>query len=132
MTKLIAILVILLVIWGGWKLFEYWESVNAKDTKAAAVAKVVPEQLEGMPSAALEPSLAAATLEGASGLKNWLNRYGSSVKDPRLGWIQLDYVVLITKDNPAEAKKIFAQVKSRIKPGNPVYDRIKKLEKTYD
>jgi len=45
MTKLIAILAVLLVIWGGWKLFEYWESVNAKEAKAATVAKVVPEGL---------------------------------------------------------------------------------------
>ena len=131
MTKLIAILIILLVLWGSWKLFEYWESVKANEAKAAA-AVVKPEQLEGMPSAALEGSLANAYQQGVTGLKQWLNQYGTVVKDPRLAWIQLDYVVLITKDSPAEARKIFSQVKGRIKPGGPVYDRIKKLEKTYE
>ena len=131
MTKLIAILIILLLIWGGWKLFEYWDSVKTNEAKTAAAA-VRPDQLSGMPSAQLEASLATASQQGVSGLKQWLNQYGTVVKDPRLAWIQLDYVVLITKDSPAEARKIFAQVKGRIKPGNPVYDRIKKLEKTYE
>ena len=131
MTKLIAILIILLVIWGGWKVFEYWDSVKTNEAKAAAAA-VKPEQLEGMPSAQLESSLATAKQQGTPALKRWLNQYGGVVKDPRLAWIQLDYVVDVSKDNPAEARKIFAQVKRRIKPGGPVYDRIKKLEKTYE
>jgi hypothetical protein len=130
-TKLIGILIILIVLYGGWKLFEYWETVKANQEKAKAVETIRPEQLPGLPPQ-LETSLATAYTQGAVGLNKWLERYRPSTQDPRLAWIELDYVVLITKDNPLQAKKIFAQVKNRIQPSSPIYNRIQKLAKTYD
>ena len=132
-TKLIGILIILIVLYGGWKLFEYWETVNANKEKAKAEETIRPEQLPGLPSQ-FEAPLAAAYNEGTVGLKKWLDRYQPAAQDPRLAWIQLDYVVLITKDKPAEAKKVFAQVKGRIKPDWPVQvqKRVQKLAKTYE
>jgi len=134
MTKAISVLIIVLVIYGGWKLFFYWEQVKEEkenSQKAAAAAAVVPEQLPGMP-AGLEPTLQAAQQAGAPGLKNWLRQYDRVVGDPRRAWIELDYVVLVARDDPAEARRAFAAVKKRTTPASPVYERVKQLEKTYE
>jgi len=134
MTKIISVFIIVLVIYGGWNLFLYWEKVKDEkenSLKAAAHATVVPEQLPGMPSG-LEPTLQAAQKAGAPGLKNWLKQYSRVVGDPRLAWIELDYVVLVARDDPAEARRVFAAVKKRTTPASPVYERVKQLEKTYE
>jgi hypothetical protein len=81
--------------------------------------------------ASLETSLSAAQKQGAAGLRDWLNSYRIYVKDPRLAAIELDYVLLISHQDPAEAKRIFQEVKARTSPTSPVYDRVKKLEKTF-
>ena len=134
MTKIISVLIIVLVIYGGWKLFFYWEQVRdekANSEKAAAAAAVVPEQLPGMPSE-LEPSLQAAQKAGAPALKNWLKQHNRVVGDPRRAWIELDYVNLVARGDPAEARRVFAAVKKRTTPASPVYERVKQLEKTYE
>ena len=84
-----------------------------------------------MPSG-LEPTLQAAQTAGAPGLKNWLKQYGRVVGDPRLAWIELDYVNMLRNDDPAEARRVFAAVKKRTTPASPVYERVKQLEKTYE
>jgi hypothetical protein len=134
MTKIISVFIIVLVLYGGWKLFFYWEQVRdekANSEKAAAAAAVVPEQLPGMPSG-LEPTLQAAQKAGAPALKNWLKQNTRVVGDPRRAWIELDYVVLVARDDPAEARRVFAAVKKRTTPASPVYERVKQLEKTYE
>lgn len=134
MTKLIAVVIIALVLWGGWHLFLYWEKVkNEKEAeqKQAAATVVVPEQLAGLPQN-LEPTLQAAQKQGATGLKSWLQTYGRVVQDPRKAWIELDYAVALSRDNPAEAKRVFAGVKARTPPSSPVWPRIKQLEKSYE
>jgi hypothetical protein len=134
MTKLIAVVIIALVLWGGWHLFLYWEKVkNEKEAeeKQAAASVVVPEQLAGLPQN-LEPTMQAAQKQGASGLKTWLQTYGRAVQDPRKAWIELDYAVALSRDNPAEAKRVFAGVKARTPPASPVWPRIKQLEKSYE
>ena len=134
MTKaLIVITIIVVVLFGGWKFYDYWEKVqNEKDAEKeqAAASVVVPQQLPGMPPE-WEPSLDAAQKQGATALGNWLKAYGRSIQDPRLAWIQLDYCVLIARDNPQEAKRIFAEVQQRTPPTSPVWPRIHDLEKSY-
>ena len=134
MTKLIAVVILVAVLYGGWELFFYWEKVkNEQETqqKQAAAAIVAGEQLEGMPPQ-MEPMLKAAESQGAAGLRNWLKAYGASIHDPRKAWIELDYCLLISRENPAEAKRLFAEVKSRTPETSPVWPRIKKLEKAYE
>jgi len=91
-----------------------------------------PRSLPGVPSQA-EPALQEAYNKGTQGLKEWLDSAKRSplVKDPRLAWIELDYMVRVARENPVEAKRIFAEVKKRVPPDSPVYRRIKELEKTY-
>ena len=134
MTKtLIIIAVVVIVALGGWQLFDYWQKISdEKDTqqKNAASAVVNPDNLPGLPPG-YDVSLRAAQQQGAAGLGNWLKLYGPAVQDPRKAWLQLDYVLLITRDNPQEAKRIFNEVKDRTPPSSPVWPRIHDLEKSY-
>jgi hypothetical protein len=133
MTKLIVILVVVLVLFGGYQLFLYWDKVQHEEEvskKTAQSAVVTPEQLSGMPQQ-LDASLKAAQAQGATGLANWLKKYGGSIQDPRKAWIQLDYCVLVSRQDPAEARRVFAEVKERTSPNSPVWPRIKQLEATY-
>jgi len=135
MTKaLITILIVAVVGFGAWQIFEYWQKVDAEkasEQKQAAAAVVNGDSLSGVPSG-LETSLQAAEKGGADALGNWLKTYGNAVQDPRKAWIQLDYVVLITRDNPQEAKRLFADVKNRTQPNSPVWPRIQAMQKTYE
>jgi hypothetical protein len=64
-------------------------------------------------------------------LRNWLKAYDRQIKDPRKAWIELDYCVLVAREDPAEARRVFASVKDRMPASSPVWPRIKQLEKTY-
>ncbi len=134
MTKLITILIILVALFAGWKLFEFWEKTKNEEeaTQKQKAASVVTEgQLSGVPFQ-LEDSLAKARQRGAEGLRDWLKAYGAQVQDPRKAWIQLDYCVLISRQDLSEARRVFAQVKQRTPDSSPVWPRIKQLEKTYE
>ena len=92
---------------------------------------VMGDQLPGMPFQ-LDPSLHAAQSQGATGLRNWLKAYGDKIQDPRKAWIELDYCVAISREDPSEARRLFADVKKRTVSTSPVWPRIKRLEKTYE
>jgi hypothetical protein len=133
MTKLIVVLIIVAALYGGWEFFLYFERIKNEETaaqKQAAASVVDPSQLQGLPQQ-LQPALQAATQQGATGLKNFLKNYGHALQDPRKAWIELDYVVAISREDPTEAKRLFAAVKERTAPASPVWPRIKQLEKTY-
>jgi len=89
------------------------------------------DTLPGLPYK-LEASLQAARKQGAPGLRNWLKTYAQSVEDPRKAWIELDYCVAVAREDPAEAKRVFAAVKDRLPPSSPVWPRMKQLERTYE
>jgi hypothetical protein len=134
MTKLIAAFIIIVVIYGGWHFFLYWEKVRDEKEakqKQAAAAVYLGDQLPGIPDR-MVPSLQAAKSQGASALKNWLKNYGRLVQDPRKAWIELDYCVLVSREDLPEARRVFAEVKKRTPPSSPVWPRIKELEKTYE
>jgi hypothetical protein len=134
MTKLIVIFIIVVALFGGWQLFLYWDKVSHEEDvkkKQEASSVIVPEQLPGIPQQ-LEASLAAAQKQGAAGLRRWLKTYGRAIQDPRKAWIQLDYCVAVAREDPADAKQTFAEVKNRTPDSSPVMPRIKQLEKTYE
>jgi hypothetical protein len=133
-TKVIAVLIVALMLFGVFKLFFYFEQVkNERETaqKQAAAALVIGDQLEGLPQS-LVASLQAAQTQGTAGLRNWLKTFGHAVQDPRKAWIELDYVVMLARENPAEARKLFAEVKQRTPPSSPVWPRIKQLQSTFE
>jgi len=133
MTKLIAALMVLAVLYGGWELFFYWEKVkNEEETQKKQVSTVIyPDGLAGLPQY-LQPTLKAAEAQGAPGLRTFLKNYGRSLQDPRKAWIELDLCLLIAREDPAEAKRMFAQVKDRTPETSPIWPRIKKLEKAFE
>ena len=133
MKVLISILIIAAVVWVGVKVFNYWENVDADKAaqqKAATAAPTPPAPLTGLPQK-LEASLQQARQAGVRDFRNWLNAHRNEVQDPQLAWIELDFVVAVARENPAEAKKVFAEVKERVGTDSPVYQRVKDLEKTY-
>ena len=135
MKPLIAILIIVAALFLGWKLLEYWDEVGREREakEQAANTQIDPKTLPGLPYQ-LEGPLEEAQKKGAAGLKEWLDKAKRSpqIKDPRLAWIELDYVVLISRENPVEAKRVFAEVKQRTPSNSPVYKRVKALEKTLE
>jgi hypothetical protein len=134
MTKVIAALIIIVVLWGGWELFLYWDKVKNEDEtkqKQEAAAMVIGDQLPGVPYQ-LDASLDAARKQGAAGLRKWLKTNSQSIEDPRKAWIELDYCVAVAREDPADARRVFAQVKERTPPSSPVWPRIKQLESTFE
>jgi|SRR4051794_6098594 hypothetical protein len=132
MKPLIIILVVVGVIFGGWKMWEYWDTVDQQKEASEKIPEVSEDQM-GRMTPELETSLQEAKKKGAAGVKDWLNKYQKSPKIPeaRLAWIKLDYVLMASQSEPLEAKKVFAQVKENTPTTSPVYPRIKKLEKSY-
>jgi hypothetical protein len=143
-TKLITAAIVLLLCLGAWVTYQYWGKVASEENTTvqedaararAALAALDPHNLPGIPDKmkpALEAALDKAQAQGAAGLREWLKSYKRFIEDPRLAWIELDFCVLVARENPGEAKKVFANVKERIGPASPVYPRLKQLEKTYE
>ena len=131
MSKLIGVLIILLLIFGGYKLFRYWDQVSREQDHPKV--ELTGELLKGLGSP-LAQSYQQISKAGAPALKKWLDENAASpdLQDPRKAWIQLDYVVMVARENPAEAKRVFAQVKARVDASSPVAPRLKKLAPTYE
>lgn len=138
MKALIAVFLVCIAVWVSKQLFRTYQKseqqrmVNPTDQPAATPAPPTSSSaaLPGLPPS-LEASLANAERQGVTGLREWLRNYQTLVRDPRLAAIQLDYVVLISRQDPAEARRIFKEVKDRTPTFSPIYDRVKRLEKTF-
>jgi hypothetical protein len=134
MRFLVGLIIVIGLALGAWQLHEYWGNFKEKEPAPAAApppADVSGDQLPGLPPK-LQPLLEIARNRGATGLRDFLARYGKNIDDPRRAWIELDYVVLLAQSSPGEARREFAKVKSRIQSDSPVYNRVKQLEKTYE
>lgn len=130
------ILITLIVLIGGYKLFEHWEAVKERrmlEEKVARGADINPDTLPGLPWQLVQ-KLRDAQQAGPASVKNFIEycKRSPEVKDPRLAWIELDYVVMITSTDPVEAKKIFHEVKKRTPEDSPIVPRLKSMEKNYE
>ena len=134
MTKVIWILIIAVAGYIGYKLFQQWDQARLEHDgkkKEEASAVVSGESLQGMPFQ-LEPALRSAKDKGAVAFQSWFTTNEKSLTDPRKAWIELELCVAMSRENPSEAKKIFARVKSRVPPSSPVWPKMKDLEKTFE
>ena len=136
MKALLSILIVIGVIFAAYKGYEYWEKVSHDEElteKAQRGTDIRPGELPGMPWQ-IEQKYRELEAKGAQGMKAFLETYRNapSFKDPRKAWIELDYMVMITGSDPIEAKKIFADVKSRVKTNSVIYPRIRSLAPTYE
>ncbi len=135
MKALIALMLVLGAFWISKQLYQSYRTVEQNPASAepgnpAKPAAAPAAPLPGLP-ASMETSLDAAEKQGAVGLRNWLATYRIYVRDPRLAAIELDYVVLLSHQDPAEARRVFQEVKDRISTSSPVYERVRRLEKTF-
>jgi hypothetical protein len=135
MKNVIVILLIVGAAFGTWRYYKNSESAapaaaEASSSPSASTGPLTEEQLPRMHEE-LESSLNTARQRGAYGLKQWLAAYGNSVRDPRLAWIQLDYVILVSQSNLGEARRVFDLVKKRVPETSVIYSRIKKMEPSY-
>jgi hypothetical protein len=138
MKIVISIIIIAALGFLGWEIWQYSQKFNSGKPEAqqeeAAVNSVDPTQLPGMPPTWEEgyrKAATAATNGDIGALRTWLRNYGQKIDDPRRAWIEMDYMVMISRDNPQEARAIFDSVKERTPKDSPVYPRVKELEKTY-
>ncbi len=135
MKALIALIILLAAFWLGKRLLQTYQTVEksslpAEQANPSNQPATPSSTLPGLPPS-LEASLSAAEKQGAAGLREWLRNYRVHVRDPRLAAIELDYVVLISHQDPAEARRIYEEVKSRTPTFSPIYERVKRLEKTF-
>ena len=135
MKALLTLMIALVAFWVAKTIYLTYraaekETARSEQTTAPTAPTAPASNLPGLPPN-LEASLATAEKQGAAGLRSWLNTYRSFVRDPRLASIELDYVVLISLQDPAEAKRIFNDVKGRTPTFSPIYDRVKRLERSF-
>lgn len=133
MKQVIAIFMLLAAFGLLRQLLDSYQSVKEQEWAEkfpGANTPNLPDNVPGLP-ASLESALEAARKTGADGLRSFLSQYRYTIRDPRLAEIELDYVVLINHKNPAEARRVFRSVQRRTRDSSPLYERVKKLEKTY-
>jgi len=137
MNKLITILLIVGAGWGIWAVRNYYLERQAQDpnmnygNEPEKTPVIIPQQLAGM-HYSLEMPLEQATKGGATSLKKFIDQYRGAIKDPRLAWIELDYVSMAALKDPAQARVVFAGVKKRTPTNSPIYWRVEKLAKVYE
>jgi cytochrome c-type biogenesis protein CcmH/NrfG len=117
------------------RMTNYYGDVKSKQNDGRAVreqpaAPAPNEPLAGLP-AQFEGSLQSAQNLGPVAMKRWLDSYAKYVADPRLAQIELDYVQMISRENPAEARRLFAEVRRRLPAASPLQSRIKEMVPTY-
>jgi len=132
MTRVIWALIIAAVAFVGYRVYLHWAKIQEERAghTPAPVVSVTGDSLPGMP-ASLESGCRAAKDKSASAFRTWFKANEAQIADPRKAWIELDLCVAIRRDNPAEAKEIFARVKKRLPPSSPVWPRMKELEKAF-
>jgi hypothetical protein len=132
MTKVISILIVVVVLFVGYRLYLKWEEAQNDEEitkKEAAAAVIHPGSLPGLP-VQLETSYQIAASQGGTALHKWFKIYEHALQDPRKAWIQLDVCVAIHRNEPNEARRLFQLVKERTPANSPLQRRIKELEKT--
>lgn len=131
MKLLISLVLVLAVWWVGKTIYGEYKNKEKQESEASARAKsgVGADGLAGM-NPQWEPSLQTARSQGATALRAWLDRYGPYVRDPKLADIQLDYAMMLGRQDPKQAQQIYAAVKRRTPQSSPIYPKVQKLEAT--
>jgi hypothetical protein len=127
MKALITLVLIVGLYLLGKSISTQYKARQQKENPTTPAAVV---QLDGLPSQ-LEVSLQNAESKGAPALKTWLQQNRKYCRDPRLAEIELNYVVLVSRMNPGEAKQVFQSVKRRTPKTSPLFDRVQRLNATY-
>ena len=133
-TKLISALIILLIAFGGYRLYVYYQQVEQArwgGEEVNAGENFDPSRLEGVP-ASLEEPLRRAQTQGAEALGTWRESYDNQIRDPRKAWIQLDYCTLLARDDPHKAREVYQEVRQRVNESSPVHSWVMQMQKTFE
>jgi hypothetical protein len=132
MTKVIWVFIIAAVVFIGYRFYVHWEQTQAESggPKESPVTSVSGESLPGLPPQ-LETSLRTAKDRSPAAFRAWFKLHEKELADPRKAWIELDLCVAIRRDDPAEARQIYAHLKQRVPPSSPVWPRMKELERAF-
>lgn len=132
MTKAIWVLIILVIGYIGYLMFQQWDQARLEHAgRKNEPTGIVGDSLPGMPYQ-LDQSYKTAKSTSAAAFQTWFSANERLLTDPRKAWIELELCVAMSRQNPAEARKIFANVKGRVPPSSPVWSRVKELEKTFE
>ncbi len=109
------------------KLYEYVEKLNqgGEPTQTAVSAEAWPP---------LDPKIKEALDKeknrGAAQFKALIDKYARlrKLKDPWLANYQVDYVIMISVNDPVQAARIVSEIRSRIGTNSPVYPRVMDLK----
>ena len=134
MSKLLLVLLVVTVGYGVYRISFVYEKADVEERTRARESASAPASETLLPplSPQAEASLATATASGAAGLRAWLEANARFTPEPRLSAIQLDYAQVLIRSNPAEARRIYAAVKSRLGPDSPLAARVSKLSRTFE
>lgn len=122
MKSLISLLIVGGILMGIWKAWEFYDQKTSNKLVAQSLQKRFDSsRLPGM-SPNLETIYGQARDAGALALRDFLERYRNTefLVDPRLAAIEMDYIWLLRAKDPAEAKRLFSMLRTRIKPGTPI------------
>ena len=135
---LITVAIIAGVWYVGDAIMDKYRSVQtqsgnspAQSTTAPAPAPASAGPLPGMPDR-LQASLDAAQSQGPAAMKRWLDANAKHVQDPALGNIELEYAVMVSRQNFAGAREIYRKVKARTPANSPLQPKLKRLAATYE
>lgn len=117
-------------MWDYWKKVKEQQDAGLREQEAVPLT---PTSIPGLPYQ-LEPKLSEAQRQGAKTLKQFIDTWKRSpeVKDPRLAWIELDYINMIASSDPLEAKTRFLEIKKRVSTNSMIYPRIRSMSKAYE
>lgn len=133
MKAAIAIILIIGASIGAWSVYQNTQGKDSSSSPSSSSGAAVAVTENDMPKLhpAMEESLRKAKQRGPAALKQWLAANGRAVPDPRLAWVQLEYVVLVGGRDIGEARRVFAEVKSRVPTNSVIMPRIQKLEPSF-
>lgn len=134
---MLRLIIIALLIWGGYyvvsSLSSRYDAIQKKEAAAnqTAPAPVPSSALDGMPPQ-LQGSLDVAESQGPAAIKRWIDANRRYLRDPKLGDIELDLAVALMRQNLAEARAVYTNVKSRTPANSPLQGRLQKLSKSFE
>lgn len=136
MKFVLLFLLVATVGFGVYRISLVYRSIpsdeQSREQAREKAAPVVGDESLPTLSPPLEASLAIATQASPQALRQWLNQNGVWVPEPRLSAIQLDYAQMLVRNNPAEARRLYAAVKARTRANSPLASRLKQLSRTFE
>lgn len=132
MKFVLLFLLVATVGFGVYRISLIYRSVPTEErVRENPTPAVTDESLPALPPP-LEASLTAATQAGPQALTQWLRQNGAWVPEPRLSAVQLDLAQMLVRNNPAEARRLYAAVKARTPANSPLSPRLKQLSRTFE